>query len=318
MVLYMIGLGLGNQDDVTMRGYKIIQSADIIFLESYTSMLIGTTVEQLETMYSTKRPIVVADRTMVEQDSDIMIVQPAKTQTVVFLVAGDPVCATTHTDLWLRCKEQNVNVEYVHNASIMNAVGATGLQLYTFGQTVSIPYFTEEWKPMRSFYDKIKYNRAGNLHTLCLLDIKVKEPDYETMIRTGKTIYLPPRYMSIQEASEQLIETEQCMNENVYSIASTLCIACARMGHPTQQLIVAGTLTELAKYEQMGGPLHSLIICADILHDLEYDVIRYYLLPNSKYSYTSDEERRKNNSALCQTQEEQPGVDAKSVENPSR
>lgn len=32
----------------------------------------------------------------------------------------------------------------VHNASIMNAVGATGLQLYRFGEAVSIVFFTGE------------------------------------------------------------------------------------------------------------------------------------------------------------------------------
>jgi diphthine synthase len=58
----------------------------------------------------------------------------------------------------------------VHNASIMNAVGACGLQLYNFGQTVSIPFYTDEWRP-DSFYEKIAYNAAGGMHTLCLLGV---------------------------------------------------------------------------------------------------------------------------------------------------
>lgn len=37
-----------------------------------------------------------------------------------------------------------------------------------FGETVSIPLFTSSWRP-DSFYDRIKRNRAGGLHTLCLL-----------------------------------------------------------------------------------------------------------------------------------------------------
>lgn len=36
----------------------------------------------------------------------------------------------------------------------------------------------------------------NGMHTLCLLDIKVKEPDFEKMAR-GKTCFLPPRYMSV-------------------------------------------------------------------------------------------------------------------------
>jgi len=41
-------------------------------------------------------------------------------------------------------------------------------QLYSFGETVSIPYWTESWQP-DSFYDKIFGNRRRGLHTLCLL-----------------------------------------------------------------------------------------------------------------------------------------------------
>jgi hypothetical protein len=39
---------------------------------------------------------------------------------------------------------------------------------------------------------RIASNRRQRLHTLCLLDIKVKEPNLEALAR-GKTIYEPPR-----------------------------------------------------------------------------------------------------------------------------
>lgn len=41
----------------------------------------------------------------------------------------------------------------VHNASVMNAVGACGLQLYRFGEAISIVFFTDTWRP-DSFYDR--------------------------------------------------------------------------------------------------------------------------------------------------------------------
>ena len=56
----------------------------------------------------------------------------------------------------------------IHNASIMNAIGCCGLQLYHFGETVSIPFWTDSWKP-DSFADKIESNLRCGLHTLCLL-----------------------------------------------------------------------------------------------------------------------------------------------------
>ena len=61
---------------------------------------------------------------------------------VAFLVVGDPFAATTHTDLQLRAREKGVAVRAIHNASIVNAVAVCGLQLYRFGQTVSIVFFT--------------------------------------------------------------------------------------------------------------------------------------------------------------------------------
>jgi len=42
--------------------------------------------------------------------------------------------ATTHTDLQLRARQLGIPVRVVHNASVMNAVGTCGLQLYRFGE----------------------------------------------------------------------------------------------------------------------------------------------------------------------------------------
>jgi len=50
----------------------------------------------------------------------------------------------------------------------MNAAACCGLQLYNFGRTVSICFFTDTWRP-DSFYDKIAVNSREGMHTLCLL-----------------------------------------------------------------------------------------------------------------------------------------------------
>ena len=76
--------------------------------------------------------------------------------------------ATTHTDLIIRAVELGIEYRVIHNSSIMNAIGCCGLQLYHFGETVSIPFWTESWKP-DSFVDKIESNLQRGLHTLCLL-----------------------------------------------------------------------------------------------------------------------------------------------------
>ena len=38
-MLYLIGLGLGDEKDVTVRGLEVIRAAERVYLEAYTSIL---------------------------------------------------------------------------------------------------------------------------------------------------------------------------------------------------------------------------------------------------------------------------------------
>ena len=118
---------------------------------------------------------------MIESESD-EILRDAHARDVSLLVVGDPFGATTHTDILLRARALGIPTRVVHNASIMNAVGACGLQLYNFGQTVSLVFFTDTWRP-DSFYDRVRENADLGMHTLVLLDIKVKEQTEENLVR---------------------------------------------------------------------------------------------------------------------------------------
>ncbi|GJD05712.1 Diphthine methyl ester synthase [Galdieria sulphuraria] len=222
-MLYLIGLGLGDEKDITIKGLEAVKKADLVFLESYTSIL-GIDRESLSSFYG--KEVVEADREFTE-------------------VVGDPFSATTHTDLVLRCRKEGIQVEVFHNASILNAVGKCGLQLYKFGETVSLVFFTDSWKP-DSFYDKIARNRAAGLHTLCLLDIKLKEPNLESLAR-GKVVYEPPRMMTISHAIQQLLDVEDSRKQQVFDKETLLCVGLARIGHPTE-CIAYGSLQQLADY----------------------------------------------------------------------
>ncbi|XP_075221755.1 diphthine methyl ester synthase isoform X2 [Lycorma delicatula] len=165
-MFYIIGLGLGDVKDITVKGLETVRKSKRVYLEAYTSILtVGK--EALERYYGCE--LILADRELVEQSAH-EILQNADKDDVAFLVVGDPFSATTHTDLSLRAREAGIPCEIIHNASIMNAVGCTGLQLYNFGETVSIPYWTDTWQP-DSFYDKILGNLNRGLHTLCLLGL---------------------------------------------------------------------------------------------------------------------------------------------------
>ncbi|GMY38087.1 probable diphthine methyl ester synthase isoform X1 [Fagus crenata] len=160
-MFYMVGLGLGNEKDITLRGLEA----------AYTSLLsFGLSSDGLSTLEKLYgKSITLADREIVEEKADD-ILSEARGSHVAFLVIGDPFGATTHSDLLVRAKKMGVDVKVVvvHNASVMNAVGVCGLQLYRYGETISIPFFSETWRP-DSFYEKIQRNRKLGLHTLCLL-----------------------------------------------------------------------------------------------------------------------------------------------------
>ena len=67
MVFYIIGLGLGDEKDISVKGYEAIKSCDFIYLEIYTSLL-GVNKERLEEFYGKK--IIEANREVVEEDFD--------------------------------------------------------------------------------------------------------------------------------------------------------------------------------------------------------------------------------------------------------
>lgn len=50
IMLYFVGLGLGDAEDVTVKGLEVIKKADHVFLEAYTSIL-TCGKEQLEKFY---------------------------------------------------------------------------------------------------------------------------------------------------------------------------------------------------------------------------------------------------------------------------
>jgi len=267
-------LGLYDEKDITVRGLEIVKNAARVYLESYTSILM-VDQKRLEAFYG--REVILADRDKVETESD-EILSHASTSDVALLVVGDPFGATTHTDILLRARALKIPTDVVHNASIMNAIGACGLQLYSFGQAVSIPFWTDTWKP-DSWLGRIQENAALGLHTLVLLDIKVKEQSEENLAR-GRKIFEPPRYMTPTVALSQLLSAlashdapnDKLSTESTLSPMHTLALALSRVGTPTQS-ILAGTLSQLAALPEdaFGPPLHSLVIVGSRMHPIEVE-----------------------------------------------
>jgi diphthine methyl ester synthase len=142
-------------------------------------------------------------------------------------------------------------------------------------------FFTDSWRPA-SFYDRLRENRNMGLHTLVLLDIKVKEQSYENMAR-GRRIYEPPRFMTVGQCARQMLEVEGDKKEGICG-PECLGIGAARVGGGTERF-VSGTLEELAggADELLGGPLHSLVLLGRRTHELESDFVRDWAIDKGKW-----------------------------------
>lgn len=87
-MLYLIGLGLGDKTDITVKGLEIVKRAKRVYLESYTSIFCHDGPDELQRFYG--REVIVADREFVEINADHILADADKEE-VAFLVVGDPL-----------------------------------------------------------------------------------------------------------------------------------------------------------------------------------------------------------------------------------
>ncbi len=265
-MLNIIGLGLGDKKDISLKGLEAIEQSDKVFLDGYTSMLIEENIEQLEELY--KKKIEVLYRQDVEADNN-RILEAAKEKDVSFLVIGDGLSATTHIDLILRAEKLGIKTQVIHNASIINAVGITGLSLYKFGQICSI-VFPEGDNIAITAYDIIAKNKSMGLHTLALLDIKRNELTREALRKnTDERI---TKFMNIKEGIETLLNVEKVKKEKVF-LEETLCVGLARVGSLNAK-IAFGKASKLKEID-FGKPPHCLIIPSE-MHFMEEEALNRF------------------------------------------
>lgn len=244
MTLYIIGLGLGDEKDITVKGLEAIKKAHSIYIESYTSKLVISSKEDLEKFYG--KEIITADRDLVENKAEQTILKDAKDKDVAFLVIGDPFSATTHLDLKIRADELGIKTKIISNTSIMNSIGITGLDLYKFGRTTTIPF---DNKNVKSPYDVVKNNLKNNLHTLILLDL---DPSHD-------------KYMTVNQALEYLLKRGLSKSQ--------LCIGCGGIGGE-DPVIKFGKAQDLQKKKFNKFP--QCVIIASKLHFMEAEALKQY------------------------------------------
>ncbi len=244
-MLYLVGLGLYDEKDISLNGLEAIRFADVVYAEFYTARLFGGDLKSLESLAGVT--INILRREEVEEEN--LPIKQAETKNVAFLTAGDPLMATTHSDILMEARKKGIKTRVIHASSILSAApGIAGLQAYKFGKVTTIPRAEENYFP-HSPYQVIGENKKMGLHTLVLLDIQAHR-DY---------------YMTANEGLEYLMCVEDERNEGLIT-EDTLAVVIARAG--SAEPMVRADRVNVLTGEDFGGPLHCIIIPGD-LHFLE-------------------------------------------------
>ncbi len=237
-MLYLIGLGL-ELGDINLKALEAIKKCKKLYLESYTS--IGSSSEELSKLL--KKQIIIADRELIENDSE-KILKEAKNNDIAILVYGDPLIATTHINYLIDSKKLKIKVDIIHNVSILNAITETGLMLYNFGKTTSIPFNNEN---VKAPIEVINNNLKSSLHTLVLLDLDPKND----------------KFLSINEALNYLIKNK----------INSLVVLCCALGTKKQEIKI-GYPIELLKLKFNKFP--QCIIIPGKLHFREEEALNLF------------------------------------------
>ncbi len=252
--LVFIGLGLHNEYGLSLRGQVEAKSCAHLFAEFYTSVMPGLNLENLEKAVG--KPVQVLSRSEVEEKAEQVILSKAKAGKVGFLVSGDPMVATTHVDLRLRAHKAGIRTSIIHAASVGSAAaGATGLQSYKFGRTVTIPASWQGEFP-ESPYLAIKGNLSAGLHSLVLLEVDVENK----------------RHITIPEGLRQLLGVSRRRSETAI-VPETLAVGMSHLEAPDMK-IKAGTISELAQID-FGEPPYAVIFPGQ-LHFVEAEALELF------------------------------------------
>ena len=103
-MLYLVGLGLYDEKDISLNGLEAIKSAAVVYAEFYTARLFGGDFKSLEKLAGVT--INILRREEVEEEN--LPIKQAETKDVAFLTAGDPLMATTHSDILMESRKKGI------------------------------------------------------------------------------------------------------------------------------------------------------------------------------------------------------------------
>src|SRR5919199_1372051 len=255
-MLWIIGIGINGYRGISTEALEVLEKCDKIYLERFTSPLSDNDIRSLNILIAKNSHdhdiIIPVQRWFIEDGREL--IEQSKFKNIALLTYGDPLIATTFTELQVRALRRSIKVKIIHAASgITSLIGESGLHIYKFGRTVTM---MSGFQSYISVYNTILNNLLAGNHTLVLT---------EYANNNDKLFFLDPRYFF-----ERMLQAEEETRYAAFS-QDTFVIVASRVG-TEQQRIESGKVKSLINKDYGTGP-HSIIVTAS-LHFTELDAVK--------------------------------------------
>lgn len=238
-MLWFIGIGINGYLGLSINALDVLSKCDIVYIERFTSAISENDLHGLNTLLGKQTNSV--SRWFVEDGREIL--ETAKSKDVALVTYGDPLVATTHSELRTRAAKNFIKTGVLHSASgVTSIIGETGLHAYKFGRMVTM---MSEPQSAISVYNTLFDNLLSGSHTLILTEYRQDEGSNESFFLDPVSVF------------KMLLDTEKSQGHQIFS-DQTFAIIASRVGMENQK-IVSGKVGSLVQMACGGGP-HSVII----------------------------------------------------------
>jgi diphthine synthase len=250
-MLWFVGTGINGYRGLSIAALDVLRKCDIVYIERFTSSLSEVDIQELNSLLQMQtKPV---KRWFVEDGREIL--EAARTKDVALVTYGDPLIATTHSELRLRAVKNSIKSAILHSASgIASIIGETGLHIYKFGRMVTM---MSELSSAVSVYNTIFQNLLVGSHTLILTEYSQNDESNE------------PFFLDPSSVFKMLLDAERSHKHEIFS-DDTFAVVASRVGMQDQK-ITSGKVKSLMRLEFGIGP-HSIIVTG-ALHFTETEAL---------------------------------------------
>jgi diphthine synthase len=252
-MLWFVGTGINGYQGLSIAAVDVLKKCTLVYVERFTSALSADDMQGLNSII--QRDVKLVQRCFVEDGREIL--EASRTKDVALVSYGDPLIATTHTELRSRAAKSSIKTGVLHAASgIGSLIGETGLHVYKFGRIMTM---MSELHSALSVYNTIFENLLAGSHTLILTEYSGGSNN------EGKE----PFFLDPSSVFKMLLDVERDHRHQVFS-NDTFAVVASRVGMQDQK-IISGKVKSLMGRHFGNGP-HSVVVTG-ALHFTEIDAL---------------------------------------------